>query len=92
MFEFEDIYNTMIGNCPEDFLIDWVERINIEGSPYDLAYKEVLEACDRLRIAADRNVEDEDVETILQCMFTMQKAVAWGMFMAGIKYRSNFNQ
>lgn len=92
MFDFEDIYSTLIGNSAQSYEVSWVPNINTPKSPYALAYQDVLETyerlCNRLGLDTCIAIEDEDVEIIIDSMFAMQRIVALGMFYCGIEYKT----
>lgn len=93
MFVFEDIYNTLIGNDTLEFTIPWVNSLCEDGTPYMLAYQDVLEARERLciRLGSDPGLpaEDTDIEIIINAMLDMQREVAWWMFHYGTQYRKH---
>ena len=82
MTEFEKIYGSVLGYLRQEYAENQVEDITGEGSAYDRAYQEILDArlhlCQRFGIAED----DADLEKIMDAMQALEKAVAKGIYNA----------
>lgn len=93
MFEFDDIYQTLIGNAENVFAVDWVRPITSPDSGYSLAREEFQCACESLRLRLDAApCEDTDIETILDSVDRMQQELAYGMFLCGMKYKERLEK
>lgn len=73
---FEDIYETVNGMREKEYCVPWIEDAFAEGKVCDKRYEEMRQAylriCDRLGVGD----EDEDLNTIIRCMESIQKEIA----------------
>ena len=83
MTEFERIYNSLRGLLLPEYTAAGVENAFQEGSLCDTAYKEMLEAYQRLLDRLGAKDEDEDVEIIISSLLRIQDYLAERMYNLG---------
>ena len=85
MHNFEDVYETLLGERLPEYAVPGVENIYETGSACDKAYTRIYQAyghlCQRLGVAD----EDPDVEIIINSLLEIQNEVARKMFSLGKK-------
>ena len=83
MTEFEAIYDSLRGLLLPEYAAAGVENAFQEGSLCDTAYKEMLDAYERLLDRLGVKDEDEDVEIIISSLLRIQDHLAQRMFVLG---------
>ena len=78
--DFEDIYETLVGERVPEAAVPGVESIASEGSAYSEAYQSVMEARMNLARRFGMDFEDEDLERIMNAIAVIEKETAKGMF------------
>lgn len=80
-----DVYESMIGARIEGYELPWVPNLSYPDSPFDKAYGDMLEACERIcrRLGTE---EDGDVEEIRNAYEEMQHLLCRQMFACGMTY------
>ena len=80
--EFERIYGTVLGYLTPECAIAQVEDITGEGSAFDRAYQEILDARQNLCRRFGMTEDDADLERIMDALQALEKAVAQGIYNA----------
>jgi len=84
----EDVYMSLLGQLVPRCHLNWVENINVPGSPYDknnkIIYHTALHVSERLGVQYD--FEDEVME-IREAYERNEEIVAYEMFKYGMKYQ-----
>ena len=84
--QIEAVYATLTGTMRKEFRVPGVENLFDEGSECMNSYNKMLAAyerlCDRLSVID----EDEDVETIIHSLMTIERNVSMKMFEYGMKF------
>lgn len=84
--DFEDIYYTVIGEMRPGYEVPGVENAFAPGENCARAQAEIGSACDSLRqrLGLEPGEMDEDLETILDAMNTIQRELCLRMFDLGL--------
>ena len=77
----EAVYQTMLGNMI--IPVPMVENAFADGKPCDNYYTEVDRAYERLRSRLNVEDEDDDVETIISAMLSIQRYLCFRMYEYG---------
>ena len=83
MNNFEDIYETMIGQRVPEAEAAGVVSIAGEGTPYSNAWQELMEARISLARRFGMAFEDKDLERIMAAVTVIERETALGMYRTG---------
>lgn len=82
MTKFEQLYGTVLGYLTPENQLSGVEDISRDGTDYDRAYQELLDARENLCRRFGISAEDRDLETIMTAVEELERATALGIYNA----------
>ena len=87
MTEFDDIYETLLGERLPEYAVPGVENAFGPGGFCDEKYAEMRSSYERLCLRLGAGDEDDDVEIIINSLMEIQKEIAGRMFRLGKEMR-----
>ena len=82
MYDFEAIYETIIGQRIPEAAVPDVEDISMDGTSYSAAREALMKARDSLVTRFSMNPEDRDLECILNAVSVMEREAALAVYQA----------
>ena len=79
----ENVYQTLMGNLPEEYVIPGVEDAFAEGSQCSQLYRQIYWANQRLCARLGRSDEDKDVELIINNFLELNRILCLEMYRYG---------